>query len=54
MEESLDAVAPGYYADVVAVEGDPLADIEVVLQRVWWVLQGGRVVMDRSEHSSRP
>ena len=54
MEESLGAVAPGYYADIVAVEGDPLADIEAVVQRVRWVMKGGRVVVDRSEHGSRP
>jgi imidazolonepropionase-like amidohydrolase len=53
MEKSLGAVAPGYYADIVAVEGDPLADIEAVVQRVRWVMKGGRVVVDRSEHSPR-
>jgi imidazolonepropionase-like amidohydrolase len=30
MEKSLGAVAPGFYADIVAVEGDPLANISVV------------------------
>jgi imidazolonepropionase-like amidohydrolase len=44
MEKSLGAVAPGYYADIVAVEGDPLADANVVIERVRWVMKGGTVV----------
>lgn len=36
-------VAPGRYADLVAVRGDPLADI-TVLERVDWVMKGGEVV----------
>jgi imidazolonepropionase-like amidohydrolase len=44
MEKSLGSVAPGYYADMVAVEGDPLADIDVVIDRVRWVMKGGTVV----------
>ena len=47
MERSLGAVAPGYLADLVAVEGDPLADIRVVIDRVRWVMKDGRVVVDR-------
>jgi imidazolonepropionase-like amidohydrolase len=27
MEKSLGVVAPGFYADIVAVQGDPLTDI---------------------------
>ncbi|HEY7111985.1 MAG TPA: amidohydrolase family protein [Thermoanaerobaculia bacterium] len=37
------AVAPGAWADLVAVEGDPLADVSV-LQKIDWVMKGGRVV----------
>jgi imidazolonepropionase-like amidohydrolase len=48
-EQELGAVRPGYYADLVAVEGDPLADIEVVVHGVRWVMKGGRVVVDRTE-----
>ena len=44
MEKSLGSVAPGFYADIVAVEGDPLADIDVVIDRVRWVMKGGTVV----------
>lgn len=47
MEKSLGALAPGYYADIVAVEGDPLADINVVMNQVRWVMKGGVVVVKR-------
>ena len=47
MEKRLGAVAPGYFADVVAVDGDPLADIDVVITKVRWVMKGGQVVVDR-------
>jgi imidazolonepropionase-like amidohydrolase len=41
----LGAVAPGYFADLVAVEGDPTADIAVVVDKVSWVMKGGEVVV---------
>src|SRR5207253_5497053 len=36
-ERDLGAIAPGYFADIVAVEGDPLADINVLIDHVRWV-----------------
>ncbi len=36
------AVAPGYFADIIAVEGDPLEDISV-LEDVIFVMKGGDV-----------
>jgi imidazolonepropionase-like amidohydrolase len=48
MEKSLGAVAPGYFADIVAVEGDPLQDIGVVIRNVRWVMKGGKVVVDHT------
>ena len=48
MEKSLGAVLPGYYADIVAVEGDPLADINVVINNVRWVMKDGAVVVDKT------
>ena len=48
LEKSLGAVAPGYHADLVAVEGEPLADISVVTDRVRWVMKGGAVVIDKT------
>jgi len=43
----LGAIARGYYADMVAVDGDPLKDINVVIDHVVWVMKGGAVVVDR-------
>src|SRR6202521_5125955 len=50
MEKSLGAVAPGFYADIVAVEGDPLANISAVSRRenIRWVMKSGRVVVDKT------
>ena len=46
---SLGAIRPGYFADIVAVEGDPLRDIVVVINKVRWVLKGGSVVVDKTK-----
>jgi imidazolonepropionase-like amidohydrolase len=48
-EKELGAVAPGYFADLVAVDGDPLADINVALNKVKWVMKDGAVVVDRRQ-----
>src|SRR5207248_6727413 len=48
-ERDLGAVAPGYFADIVAVDGDPLADVNVLIERVRWVMKGGVVVVDRTK-----
>ena len=44
-EPNVGAVEAGKYADLIAAEGDPLADISV-LQRVDFVMKGGLVVKD--------
>jgi imidazolonepropionase-like amidohydrolase len=44
--DDLGAVAPGRYADLVAVAGDPLADI-TQLERVTFVMKGGTVYVSR-------
>jgi len=43
----LGRIAPGFFADIVAVEGDPLANIDVVIDRVRWVMKGGAVAVDK-------
>src|SRR6266849_2679218 len=50
-EKELGAVAPGYVADLVAVEGDPQSDINVVLNNVKWVMKDGVVVVDHRQHA---
>jgi imidazolonepropionase-like amidohydrolase len=47
IKESLGRISPGYYADITAVEGDPLSDIEVVINPVEWVMKNGAVVVDK-------
>ncbi|HYV96497.1 MAG TPA: amidohydrolase family protein [Gemmatimonadaceae bacterium] len=43
----LGRVAPGYFADIVAIAGDPLTDIDAVINGVKWVMKGGAVVVDK-------
>jgi imidazolonepropionase-like amidohydrolase len=45
----LGAVAPGYFADLVAVEGDPMADIGVAIGKAKWVMKSGVTVADRRQ-----
>ncbi len=46
-QDKVGALEPGHYADVIAVDGDPLADI-TVLQRVQFVMKGGVAVKARA------
>jgi imidazolonepropionase-like amidohydrolase len=43
MQDELGQVAPGFHADLVAVAGDPLADV-AALESVAWVMKGGQVL----------
>ena len=49
MEKSLGSIAPGHFADLVAVQGDPLKDINVVIDNVKWVMKAGTVVSDKTK-----
>ena len=48
MSKQLGQIGPGYFADIVAVDGDPISDINVVVDSVKWVMKGGAVVIDRT------
>ncbi len=49
LEKSVGQVAPGFFADIVAVDGDPLQDIGVVMHKVRWVMKAGAVVVDKRQ-----
>ena len=42
MEDSIGRIASGFYADIIAVDGDPLADV-AELMTVDFVMRGGEV-----------
>ena len=46
--ENLGTIAPGKFADVIAVDGDPLANIEV-MQHVPFVMKGGAIVKEETK-----
>jgi imidazolonepropionase-like amidohydrolase len=41
-KDSVGSIAPGKYADIIAVEGDALADLRA-LRKVAFVMKGGTV-----------
>ena len=47
------SILSGFYADIVAVGGDPLVDITAVskAENVRWVMKAGRVVVDKTKRS---
>jgi imidazolonepropionase-like amidohydrolase len=54
MDKTLGAVAPGCFADIVAVEGNPLTDIHALIDGVRWVMKDGKVVVDKRASPSAP
>jgi imidazolonepropionase-like amidohydrolase len=43
-DHEIGKVAVGYYADIIAVDGDPLADVNVVINGVRGVMKSGQLV----------
>ena len=53
MEDRVGRILPGYEADIVIVERDPLADI-AALEDVLFVMSDGHVALDRLEFRPDP
>ena len=53
MKNSIGRIAPGFAADLVAIDGDPLANIDAAITGVRWVMKDGAVVVDRLTASGR-
>jgi len=51
MEKQIGAIAPGHYADLIAVQGDPLQDIAAI-KNVRFVMKGGDVYVRTSVQRS--
>lgn len=56
LERDLGSVEPGRLADLVVVDGDPLADIRLLgtRERIEMVLKGGEICVDRRRPGPRP
>jgi imidazolonepropionase-like amidohydrolase len=52
-DKDVGTIEPGRYADIVAVQGDPLADI-TVMEHVAFVMQGGRIIKDPAHPDRNP
>jgi imidazolonepropionase-like amidohydrolase len=45
-KDKVGQLAPGFYADLIAVKGDPLADI-TALQHIDFVMKGGEIYRNK-------
>jgi len=50
--DKLGSLEPGHYADLIAVQGDPLSDVKV-LESVAFVMKGGTVVRNDTPRSGQ-
>jgi imidazolonepropionase-like amidohydrolase len=49
ISDRLGKLKPGYLADIAAIEGNPLEDINAAIKGVRWVMKDGAVVVDKTK-----
>ncbi len=49
MQDRIGRLAPGFFADLVAIEGEPWRDIQTVVRGVRWVMRDGAVVKEAAK-----
>jgi len=49
IEDRLGRLKPGYLADIAAIEGNPLENIDAAIKNVRWVMKAGAVVVDKTK-----
>lgn len=51
---NLGSATPGHYADLIAVEGDPLSDISVAIEKIRGVMKSGKVITTANAPGTLP
>src|SRR5580700_2263823 len=49
IEDRLGRLKPGYLADIAAIDGNPLENIDAAIQKVRWVMKAGSIVVDKTK-----
>jgi imidazolonepropionase-like amidohydrolase len=49
VSDKLGRLKPGYFADIAAIEGNPLENIDLAIKNVRWVMKAGAVVVDKTK-----
>jgi imidazolonepropionase-like amidohydrolase len=52
MEKVVGRIAPGFYADIVALKGNPLESVDPLINGVVWVMKDGEIIADAREQAT--
>jgi imidazolonepropionase-like amidohydrolase len=52
-DKDVGSLEPGHYANLIALKGDPLADI-TVMEHIAFVMQGGKIIRDPAHPDRNP